>query len=358
MFKVLYSSLFISFITLPFFGGCNKGTSMEITDRFVFQFDERYPSCHGSTILELPNGDLLAAWYAGSREKGDDVVILGARLVSGDTIWSNYEVWADTPDKSEGNPVLFYDRNGVLWLFYQTMYGSGEGRTRQGTGWTTCKIKAKISNDFGMSWQTERTLVEEWGFLTRNKVLQLADGTILLPVHDERDWSSRILISNDDGQNWKFSERIDSGGGFHKGNIEPTIILRDDGKILCFMRSGADTNQIWKSLSSDHGEHWSEPVEIDQPNPNSACDLLKLKNGNVVLAFNNTKSNRTPLTLTISTDDGETWAALRNLEDSEGEYSYPAIIQTKDGKIHVTYTYMRNKIKHVELSECWIRGEL
>lgn len=94
--------------------------------------------------MELPNRDLFAAWYAGFYEKAKDVAILCSRLPYNSTIWTKPEVLADTPDKSEGNPVLFVDRKKILWLFYVTMYGSE---------WTTCKIKCKRSTDNGFTWE-------------------------------------------------------------------------------------------------------------------------------------------------------------------------------------------------------------
>ena len=106
---------------------------------------------HGSTIVELTDGTLFCAWYGGSREKGDDVAIYSSRLKKKTRSWSKARVIVDTPGKSEGNPVLFLDNKNVLWLFYQTMYGSGDGPTKQGTGWTTCKVKAITSTDGGLN---------------------------------------------------------------------------------------------------------------------------------------------------------------------------------------------------------------
>lgn len=326
------------------------------SEKMVFAGNERYPSSHGSTVLELENGELLCAWYSGSREKGNDVAILGARLARGTKTWSEPSVWADAPGKSEGNPVLYLGEDGKVWLFYQTMYGSGKGRTRQGTGWTTCKIKAKTTGDAGRTWSTERILVDELGYLTRNKAVRLDNGDILLPAQDERNWSSRILISKDDGKSWRFSQRIDCGGGFHKGNIEPALLVRRDGSLLCYMRTGADRHRVWESVSTDGGWHWSKPTEIAVPNPNSALDLLRLKSGTVVMALNPIRANRDQLSLVISDDDAKTWKVYRDVEKAEGEYSYPAIIQTSDGRIQVTYSYHRAGIKHVTVNEAWIRA--
>ena len=330
-----------------------------IRERMVMPEGDKLQFSHGSTIVELSNGDLLCAWYAGSREKGNDVAIFASRMEKEADFWSDASIIIDTPGKSEGNPVLFLDRKGVLWLFYQTMYGSGEGRTKPGTGWTTCKIKAMTSHNGGINWSDERILVDELGYLTRNKPIQLDSGTILLPIHDERNWSSRILISRDDGQNWEMSGRIDSGLGFHRGNIEPALLERLDGSLLCYMRTGAENFKsnfkTWKSVSIDGGYHWAKPVEIEVPNPNAALDLLRLKSGNVVMALNPVPDGgRKNLSLWLSVNDADAWTIFRTLENGPEYNSYPAIIQSRDGLIHLTYSQPRGGIKHVTLNEAWI----
>lgn len=311
---------------------------------------------HGSTLVMFPDGRLVCAWYAGTREKGDDVAIVGSTLEPGGTAWSEPRVIIDTPGKSEGNPVLFLNSDGTLWLFYQTMYGSGEGRTQQGSGWTTCKVKAIRSGDGGETWSGERILIDELGYLTRNKAEMLEDGTILLPIQDERNWSSAILISNDQGATWKMSEPIDCGLGFHAGNIEPALLTRKDGSILCLMRTGSERYRTWKSVSTDGGGSWTDPVEIDVPNPNAALDLLRLESGNVLMALNPVpEGNRKRLSLWLSTDDAESWTVFRDAENGEDSYaSYPALIRGEDGAVHMTYSRPDGGVKHATFNEAWV----
>ena len=130
---------FLFFVVLV---ACSSAASAApyYTSDFLFERNDRYPHSHGSTIVQLPNDDLLAAWYAGAREKASDVVVLAVRRQRGQSQWGTPYVLADDPKRTDGNPVLFVDREGVVWLFYNVMYGSGKGRTRQGSGWTTCKI--------------------------------------------------------------------------------------------------------------------------------------------------------------------------------------------------------------------------
>ena len=310
---------------------------------------------HGSTIVAFPEGRLFCAWYAGSREKGDDVVIAGGELSAGATSWSEPRILVDTPGKSEGNPVLFLDEDGVLWLFYQTMYGSGEGRTQQGTGWTTCKVKVITSDDGGRTWSDERILVDELGYLTRNRLEVLSDGSWLLPMQDERDWSSRILLSKDKGVTWQMSERIDSGLGFHNGNIEPSLLERREGGVLCLMRTGSKRYRTWRSVSTDGGVRWTQPTEIEIPNPNAALDLLRLGSGNVLMALNPVpEGNRILLRLRLSTDDGATWPLFRDVERGPDYSSYPSLIQGPDGRIHMTYSRRDGGIKHSTFNEAWV----
>jgi predicted neuraminidase len=313
-----------------------------------------FPFSHGSTLVELQDGTLFCAWYAGGREKGDDVAIVGAEMPLGAQTWTEPRVLVDTSGKSEGNPVLFLAPDGVLHLYYQTMYGSGEGSTRPGTGWTTCKIKVITSTDRGATWSDERILTDELGYLTRNRVEVLGDGTWLLPVHDERDWTTRNLRSTTGGTTWELTDRIDCGLGFKEGNIEPALLQLQNGQVLCYMRAGGDGNRAWQSVSGDGGQSWSDPVESRVPNPNAALDLLRLANGHVVMALNPIPEHRYQLSLWLSTDDTKHWRVQRDLEKNTRNASYPSMIQARDGSIHVTYTWVNGGVKHVTLNEAWI----
>jgi predicted neuraminidase len=324
-----------------------------LESEMIFGGTKRYPSSHGSTIVETSEHDLLAAWYAGSREKGDDVVILSSKKDKGKADWRNPVVIADTPGEPEGNPVLLA-QGGRILFFYQTIHGGGEGRTTQTTGWTTCDIKYRESLDDGESWGEDNPLRTEWGYVIRTKPL-VVDGRILLPTQSEVEWNSLVMIGEEDGTRWRESNVIDTGEGFKKGNIEPALVELTDGRILMYMRSGSNSC-IWHSISQDRGLNWSPPAPTDLPNPNSAIDLLRLRSGRIALAFNNTSQGRTPLTIALSDDDCQSWLAFRDIEDGPGEYSYPAFIQSSDDLIHLTYTYRREGIKHVTLEESWIEG--
>ena len=311
----------------------------------IFDKVENFPSCHASFIIELPDKDLFAVWYAGKREKAEDVAVLGSRLIYGKSEWTKPEIIADTPKHSEGNPVLFLDKQKHLILYYATMYGNG---------WTTCNIKSKISTDNGYNWSREKVFREEFGWLIRNHLLVLNTGDIIFPMYDERVWGSVFMYSGDDGKSWNKTSILKS----KPGNIQPAIVRLKNGNLLSLMRTGkrgAEKSYLWKSFSFNNGKEWTNPESTAIPNPNSAAEMVTLNNGNIVLVYNNSFNKRTPLTLTLSEDEGKTWKYSRPVETEEGEFSYPSIIQTKDGKIHLTYTYKRISIKHVAVNEEWIK---
>ncbi len=305
---------------------------------YVCEPTGKFPSCHASTIVELPDGNLMAAWYAGSEEGAKDVAVLMARYDAATKKWSEPVVLADTPEKPEGNPVLWVTPENQLRLYYMTM---------EGDGWETCQMKAIHSDDGGKTWSEPILLEDELGFMLRNKPVLLMNGDILLPIYDERKWASLFWISGDKGQTWQKTENLIS----EPGNIQPTVIQRADGSLFSLMRTGRRGDRLWSATSPDNGRTWSVPVQSQLRNPNAACDMVKLHDGSLVLVFNDTKQGRENLNVSISKDEGKTWQTNFFLENqSNREFSYPAIIQTRDGKIHITYTYLRTHIKHVILT--------
>ena len=310
--------------------------------------------CHASTVVELPDGDLLAAWWEGSYETADDVVVAGARFQTALGRWSETFVLADTSGRAEGNAVLFVDPSARLWLFYMTMYGKW---------WSQCKIKVKTSDDGGHTWSKPVILRDEMGFMLRNKPVVLSSGRIVLPIYHESTTSdqennySLMLLSDDGGETWRLSEPIRST----PPNLQPSVIERSDGSLLAFCRYYVypvpdEHGRIWMATSQDGGETWSQANRTSLRNPNAAIDMVKNRAGNVVLAFNDATNKRTPLKVALSEDEGETWPYQKQIESSPGTYDYPAIIQSRDGLIHLTYSDNHLAIKHVTFDEEWLRG--
>lgn len=339
---VVFAVLFVIVSSAASAAGAQKEDTPYYKAEFIFDEIEGYPSCHGSTIALAPNGDLVAAWYSGAAEKAKDVAIFSSRIPKGGSDWTEPVIIHDTPGQSDGNPVLFTAPDGVFWLFYVAI---------DGNSWNDCPIYAKSSADGGSTWTEPVTIRKKKGWMTRNKPTVLSDGRIILPLYDETLYRPQSMISDDNAKTWK-----NWGGMIQSSAIQPTIIERADGSLFCMMRDTA-RKDIWQSVSADKGKTWKRPELSKLPNPDAGVDMVKLANGHLAIAYNDSYLSRVPLTVAISDDEGATWKYRRDIEvdPKRGEYSYPAIIQTPDGLIHVTYTYGRVKIKRAAFNEEWVR---
>ena len=310
---------------------------MEIKKSFIFNNDTA-KQCHASTVLKLPNGRLIAAWFAGTAEKNDDVRIRYA-VCDGDG-WSAPRELPGLENAPHWNPVLFLKKNGTVRLFFK------EGK-RIGS-WVT---KYADSFDGGATWTKPDLLV--FGDATggrgpvKNKCLRASDGTVLAPASTEknRDWKPFIDLSYDDGDSWTkvMIPRPDGFGPLKAQMIQPTL-WEDDKRVLhCLMRSKC--GRLYSSASFDGGKSWETARKTDLPNNNSGIDCVRTDDGRLWLVSNPTDfSVRSPLTLSVSKDNGITFAEAAVLEDEPGgEFSYPAIIA--DGNtLYITYTWNREKI--------------
>lgn len=303
--------------------------------QMIFEGTKRYPSSHASTITELPDGNLLAAWYAGAAEKAKDVVILGSKFDMKTKKWSEHFVVHDDPDRSDGNPVLYTDPWNRVWLFYVTIMGNS---------WNDCYIYAKTSDNNGKTWSEPMIIRKIWGWMTRNAPVYLGGDSLLLPLYDERNFNSMFMVSHDRGKTWKKAGKIITPA--FQGNIQPSVVKLSDGNLLAYMRASKKDPHIWESRSTDGGMTWTKAVETKFKNPGAAVFLLRLINSHLVLVFNDSQTSRTPLSAALSTDEEKTWIAQKNLEDT------PA--QSSDGMIHVTYTYKLTGIKHAMFNEAWL----
>lgn len=314
---------------------------------FIFEENsiEGLAEHHSATIAGLPGGDIMAAWYSCTREATPDSAIYFSILKKGGREWTPPRVVEDTPGVSNGNPVLFVDRKGAVHCYYVSLYGDW---------WTGSRIMRKISADGGSTWGDEETIIDEKGWMLRNKPVTLNDGGIVFPVYDEKDWTPGFLGSEDGGRSWDFLARgLPAPGG---GAIQPTVIQRDTGELFALLRTRDAGRSIWSFTSPNGGRNWSEPRRTKKPNPDSGIDMVKLDNGNVVLAYNNAHYTRTPLNVTFADNQHGYWLQIRILEKDTGEFSYPSIIQGADGLIHIVYTYNRRTIKHAAFDENWVRG--
>jgi predicted neuraminidase len=309
-----------------------------VTTEFIFT-EAPFPQCHASTLAETKSG-LVAAWFGGKHEKHPSVGIWLSRQVDGKWIKPIEVANGDQPEGKDRqpcwNPVLFQPKKGPLMLFYKV---GPSPRSWWG--------ELITSEDEGQTWSKPRKLPEGILGPIKNKPIELADGTILSGVSTESKdvlskWRVHFERSEDNGQTWTKTADV----GFDKPiqAIQPSILALPKGQLQALGRS--KSGKIFSVLSSDHGKTWGKMALLDLPNPSSGTDAVTMSDGRHVLIYNHTAILRSPLNVAVS-DDGKKWQAALTLESEPGEYSYPAVIQTKDGLLHFSYTWKRQRIKHV-----------
>ncbi|MEK6324156.1 MAG: sialidase family protein [Acidobacteriota bacterium] len=311
----------------------DSSKSAIVKTEFIFE-QAPFPSCHASTIAETKGG-LVAAWFGGTRERSPDVGIWVSRRDKNG--WSKLvEVATGVQPTGERypcwNPVLFQPARGPLLLFYKVGPSPSE--------WWGMLM---TSIDGGASWSKPQRLPDGILGPIKNKPVQLQDGSLLSGSSTEHaGWRVHMEYSSDLGATWRKSEPLNDRSQF--GAIQPTIVVYRSGGIQILCRSRQ--SKITESWSTDGGKTWSAMKSTALPNPSAGIDGVMLKDGRALLVYNHTEKGRSPLNLAVSSD-GKTWKAALTLEDQPGEYSYPAVIQTADGLVHVTYTWHRQRIKHV-----------
>ncbi|MCG8650450.1 MAG: exo-alpha-sialidase, partial [Pirellulales bacterium] len=317
----------------------------------IFPLDRKpTPQCHASTIAQS-SGGLVAAWFAGTHEKHPDV---GIRVALHDG-----SQWSDSVEVANGvqadglrfpcwNPVLFQPADGPLLLFYKV----GPSPSR----WWGMMMK---SDDGGRTWSEPWKLGEDEKLgaanpnligPVKNKPIALADGSILCPSSTEHDgWRVHFEVTSDFGKTWKVIGPIDPDGQMDV--IQPSVLTYPDGRLQILCRSRHQT--VMQSWSSGRGKDWTPLKPTSLPNPNSGTDAVTLADQRQLLVYNHTTraggfpAGRQMLNVAISSD-GQHWRPLFALEKkAKSEFSYPAVIQTDDGMVHITYTYLRQAVKHV-----------
>ena len=341
--KLLTSVLFILSIFFP----VSLLAQMKLVKKSEIMVYDTPPfkECHASSILEVSENKFLIAAFGGSREGKDDV-----------SIWlshSNGNQWEppkliDTGVASDHelypcwNPVLFQSHSGILSLFYKVGPSPRE--------WWGM---VKNSDDQGKTWSNGVRLPQDILGPIKNKPVQLSDGTILSPSSTETttaeglSWKAHIEKSTDDGKSWiKIS--VDNQTPFDV--IQPSILVLEDQRLQILCRSM--NNSIMQAFSEDNGDSWSTFTRTDLPNPNSGTDALTLSNGYHLLVYNPTvrgRNGRSKLSVALS-KTGNDWSEVLSLENQKrGEFSYPAVVESTNGEIHISYTHNRRNIKHVIL---------
>lgn len=381
--------------------------------RSEFLFPPHPQHNHGSCVVETPKGDLLAVWYRGSGERtADDVAVFGAKLHKGDTRWTEPFLMADTPGFPDTNPAMIIDTEKRLWLFWNAILDNH---------WESALLKCKTSRDFDQDgkpprWESEsvillkpgeeflrvvqRDLDSQWqpyldrandeekrkirdylaekhrmaerklsvrlGWMGRPHPTLLDKNRLLLPLYSDGFDFSLIAITDDGGKTWRTSEPI-----VGPGNVQPSIVVRQDGTLVAYFRdNGPPPQRVMTSESQDRGLTWSRVRDTERVDTGAGVEALVLKSGRWLLVHNDVESGRYRLAISISEDEGRTWTHGRYLENDapgpeSGGYSYPSILQAKDGTIHVTYSYRGSRvrqeregkgetIKHAQFNEAWL----
>jgi predicted neuraminidase len=311
---------------------------------FVFE-SAPFASAHASTIAETRDG-LVAAWFGGTREGASDVGIWVSRRVNGK--WTP-PVEVATGEQADGtrhptwNPVLFELRTNELSLFYKV---GPNPRSWWGM--------SRRSTDGGRTWSAGQRLPD--GFLgpVKNKPVRLSDGTILAPSSTETPETPSTWRVHFEryGKTWELL-RPPAGTGTPIEAIQPSILVHADGRLQAVGRTRS--GRVFETWSADRGQTWTPVTLTVLPNPSAGTDAVTLRDGRHLLVYNHTAKGRTPLNVAM-TRDGKIWEAARVLEDEGGEYSYPAVIQSSDGLVHITYTWRRQRIKHVVIDPATLKS--
>jgi predicted neuraminidase len=303
-----------------------------------------FPSCHATTLAEGAGG-LVAAWFGGTAEKNPDVGIWVSRQDGGN--WTApvevaNGVQADGKRHPCWNPVLFQPKSGPVLLFYKV-----------GPSPSTWWGMLRTSDDGGKTWSDARRLPDGILGPIKNKPVQLANGDLLCPTSTESSkgpsrWRVRFERTTDLGKTWTSVAPPATDAADEINAIQPSILFHNNGALQALGRTRA--GKIFETWSSDSGATWSALKLTSLPNPNAGTDAVTLRDGRHLLVYNPVPRGRTPLHVAVS-DDGKIWQTALVLEDeAASEFSYPAVIQTADGLVHISYTWKRKKVRHVVIN--------
>ncbi|WP_153145076.1 exo-alpha-sialidase [Dechloromonas sp. H13] len=313
------------------------------------------PSAHAAALAELADGRIAAAWFAGTREGAADVAVWFATR---DGTWSAPQAIATREStaaetrayvRKVGNPVLYAEGGRLHLWFVSVALG----------GWAGSSLNHAVSGDGGTSWSPPTKLPTSpflnISTLGRAPPVALADGGLGLPVYHEfvakhGEW----LRLAADG---RILDKVRMAAD--RRTLQPAVAVFDRHHALAILRDGGPgPGRIRVATSADGGQHWPAAAALPLPNPNSSVALLRLQSGRLLIAGNGA-GNRNQLLLWVSDDAGQTWRLARTVEsdpDELVEFSYPALLQARDGRIHLAYTWRRQGIKHAEFSEAWLAG--
>ncbi len=311
-------------------------------------------SAHAASLAQLPDGRIVAAWFAGSREGAADVAIWFS--VQGKEGWSTPQPIANREStaggtfahvRKLGNPVL-YAEGSWLHLWYVSVAVGG---------WAGSSLNHSTSTDGGKTWSKPEKLqtspLANISTLARAAPLALADGGLGLPVYHEffakhGEWL-RISATG------RILDKVRMTHGVR--TLQPAVAALDEQRAIALLRdAGGGPGKVQITSTTDGGHSWQAGAALPVPNPNASVAMIRLRSGRLLQA-GNPQNGREALLLWISANEGKTWQASRTIEsspDGGAEFSYPSLLLGRDGRIHLAYTWRRQGIKHAAFSEAWL----
>lgn len=320
------------------------------------------PFAHSATAVELPDGTLRAFWFGGTREGAADAAVFTAAYAPGAASWSGEAVVARPATAQRdvhrwvrklGNPAAVRGRDGRLHLFFVSVAAGG---------WAGSSINMVSSDDDGAHWGPARRLVTSpflnLSTLVRGSALLYEDGGIGLPVYHEFIAKFGELLRLDADGKVLGKTRMSSG----RHSLQPVIVPLTANDAVAFMRyAGEPPNRVLMTRTSDGGLSWVRPVKTRLSNPNSAVDAVRLPDGSLLMALNNDASERKHLSLALSRDDGKTWRIVHQFVRPAGgreggvtEFSYPRLLLTRKGDVHLLFTVDKTEIRHIHFNRAWL----
>ena len=334
--------------------------------------DGTTPFAHASNII-LHRDTPTAVWYGGAREGSADTRLFLSRFVAGN--WSVPRVIMDAeltsaalkrPIRKLGNPALLAWPDGALGVFFVSVSMGG---------WAGSSINYIESEDEGQTWSQTRRLVTSpflnISTLVRSNPIHLQDGSAQIPIYHELlgKFAESLRIARSTSPGGSLSRDIQVLGKVRMSRgryaLQPAIAPVSGRDAVALLRhSGEPPNRVLKTTSADGGMHWTRPIKLDLPNPNSSVALLSLGDGTLIAVLNDLEAHRYQLRLAVSTTGGQSWGGIRTIEQNhtsphghEFRFSYPSLARDNKGIIHLSYTWNQGRIKHLRFNKAWVFGQ-
>jgi predicted neuraminidase len=322
----------------------------------MINLEQDLPFTHVASVIELGNGALAALWYGGPYEYCHDNKIYLSKKRNGG--WSPPSVVMtteqaerdlDRPLKTLGNPLICRNPDGSLRLIFITI---AMGK------WSASELNSCLSNDHGKTWsRVERLTLSplcNFSELVRNRPVPLMNGGFCIPVYQELigKFPELLWLRERDGSLEITKTRIAGGCS----TLQPSLVPLDEKRAVVLLRDWTKAKRVFFSRSEDSGVTWTKPSPTDLPNPDAAVSGLLLPGDRVLVAYNDSPSDRNNLSLAISSGGNLRWKKLTQIENDPSEsFFYPYLMQSSDGVIHVVYTWHVDGIKMVSFTDAWIR---